>query len=68
MFQKAVALQQNGALNEAEQIYRQILETAPNNADVLNLLGLIAQQRGFHQEAVSYFYKEIGRASCRERV
>ena len=62
MFQKAVALQQNGALNEAEQIYRQILETAPNNADVLNLLGLIAQQRGFHQEAVSYFYKAADNA------
>lgn len=57
MFQKAVDLHFSGALNEAEQIYRQILETAPNNADVLNLLGLIAQQRGFHQEAVSYFYK-----------
>lgn len=57
MFQKAVNLHQNGALNEAEQIYRQILETAPKNADVLNLLGLIAQQRGFHQEAASYFYR-----------
>ena len=57
MFKKAVDLHFSGALNEAEQIYRQILETAPNNADVLNLLGLIAQQRGFHQEAVSYFYK-----------
>ena len=57
MFQKAVDLHFGGALNEAEQIYRQILETAPKNADVLNLLGLIAQQRGFHQEAVNYFYK-----------
>lgn len=57
MFQKAVELQQNGALNEAESIYRQILETAPDNADVLNLLGLIAQTRGIHNEAVNYFYK-----------
>ena len=57
MFQKALKLQQEGALSDAEQIYRQILETAPNNADVLNLLGLIAQQRGFHQEACSYFYR-----------
>ena len=62
MFQKAVELHQNGALGEAEQIYRQILETAPNNADVLNLLGLIAQQRGFHQEAISYFYKAADNA------
>lgn len=57
MFQKAVNLQQTGALGEAEQIYRQILETAPKNADVLNMLGLIAQQRGLHNEAISYFYK-----------
>ena len=55
MFQKAVELQQNGALNEAEQLYRQILETAPQNADVLNLLGLIAQTKGLHSEAVNYF-------------
>src|SRR5574344_631387 len=57
MFQKAINLHQNGALNEAEQIYRQILETAPQNADVLNLLGLIAQTKGIHNEAISYFYK-----------
>ena len=62
MFQKAVELQQNGALNEAEQIYRQILETAPNNADVLNMLGLVAQTRGIHGEAVNYFYKAIENA------
>lgn len=62
MFQKAVELQQNGALNEAERIYRQILETAPDNADVLNLLGLVAQTRGIHNEAVNYFYKAAANA------
>lgn len=62
MFQKAVELHQNGALNEAEQIYRQILETAPDNADVLNLLGLVAQAKGIHGEAVNYFYKAIQNA------
>lgn len=62
MFQKAVDLHFSGALNEAEQIYRQILETTPNNADVLNLLGLIAQQRGLHQGAISYFYKAVENA------
>lgn len=62
MFQKAVELQQNGALNEAEQIYRQILETTPQNADVLNLLGLIAQSKGIHYEAANYFYKAIENA------
>ena len=62
MFQKAVELQQNGALNEAEKLYRQILETVPDNADVLNLLGLIAQTKGLHQEAVAYFYKAANAA------
>ena len=62
MFQKAVELQQNGALNEAEQLYRQILETAPDNADVLNLLGLIAQTRGLHSEAVNWFYRAAASA------
>lgn len=59
MFQRAIKLHQDGALNEAEQIYRQILETAPDNADILNLLGLIAQAKGIHREAVTYFYKAI---------
>lgn len=59
MFQKAIKLHQDGALNEAEQIYRQILETTPDNADILNLLGLIAQAKGFHREAVTYFYRAI---------
>lgn len=62
MFQKAVELQQKGALNEAEQIYRQILQTAPDNADILNLLGLIAQSRGIHNEAADYFYKALKNA------
>ena len=62
MFQKAIELHQNGALNEAEQIYRQILETAPQNADILNLLGLIAQAKGLHYEASNYFYKAIENA------
>lgn len=62
MFQKAVELQQNGALNEAEQLYRQILETAPDNADVLNLLGLIAQTLGLHSEAVNWFYRAAAAA------
>lgn len=59
MFQKAADLQQAGALNEAEKIYRQILQAAPNNADVLNMLGLIAQTRGLHQEACTYFFQAM---------
>ena len=55
ILQKAIELHQNGALNEAERLYRQILATAPENADVWNLLGLVAQQRGLHEQAVECF-------------
>lgn len=56
MFQNAINAYQNGDLTEAEKLLRQIHETAPENADVLNLLGLVAQAKGIHYEAASYFY------------
>lgn len=59
MFQKAVELQQNGALNEAEKIYRQILEVSPQNVNVWNMLGLIAQTKGLHDGAIDCFYQAI---------
>lgn len=59
LFQQALGFHEQGRLNEAENIYRQILETAPNNPDILNLLGLIAQQKGLHAQAVDYFYQAI---------
>lgn len=62
LFQQAVRLHENGQLDEAEQIYRRILETAPDNADLLNLLGMVAQGKGLHSEAVSFFYKAVSHA------
>lgn len=59
LLQHALNLHNNGNLDDAERIYRQILETTPNNPDLLNLLGLIAQAKGVHQEAVELFYKAI---------
>lgn len=59
LFQRAVRLHEEGYLNEAEQIYRQILETAPEHPDVLNLLGLVAQAKGIHEEAAALFTKAI---------
>ncbi len=59
MFQNANRLYSEGALSQAEQIYRQILEINPDNADILNMLGLTAQQKGCHQEAVDFFYKAL---------
>ena len=59
MLKNAMALHENGHLNEAEQIYRQILETVPNHPAILNLLGLIAQDKGEQDEAISLFMQAI---------
>lgn len=62
LFQQALKLHENGELSKAENIYRQILETAPENADVLNLMGLIAQSKGLHGQACDWFYKAVKQA------
>ena len=59
LFQQALQLHEAGRLNEAEQIYRQILQATPDNPDILNLLGLIAQSKGLDYEAISLFSKAI---------
>ena len=59
MLQQAVALHDKGELDEAEKLYRQILEAVPDQPDVLNLLGLVAQEKGIHNEAVQLFYRAI---------
>ena len=50
--QSAIALHQQGQLDQAEAIYRQLLEFEPRNAYALHLLGVIAHQTGHHQSAV----------------
>lgn len=46
MFQKAIELQNAGALQQAEEIYMQLLQVMPENSDLWNLLGLLAQSKG----------------------
>lgn len=62
LFKQAMSFHNDNQLDKAEYLYRQILETVPNNPDVLNLLGLIAQAKNIHIEAVSLFYKAIKEA------
>ena len=59
MFRRAIELHEQGEFDKAEQLYRQILETVPENPDILNLLGLIAQVKGVHEEAAGLFYRAI---------
>ena len=49
-----------GHLQEAEQIYRQILAVEPNHADALHLLGVLAHQVGEHLVAVATIERAIG--------
>ncbi len=62
LFQQALTAHQQGRFDEAENIYRQILETAPEHPDILNLLGLIAQAKGVHNQAMELFYRAIKKA------
>ena len=54
----AVKYHQAGQLSRAEGIYRQVLKADPNQADALNLLGVLAHQQGRHDVAI----EKIGRA------
>ncbi len=56
---RAVQLFESGELDAAERLFRQILETAPQQPDVLNLLGLVAQAKGAHLDACHLFYQAI---------
>ncbi|MBF0370230.1 MAG: tetratricopeptide repeat protein [Magnetococcales bacterium] len=53
-----MTLHQAGRINDAEKIYQQIMAAQPNQADALQLLGVIASQRGEWDLAVDY----LGRA------
>lgn len=54
----AVQKHNEGKLQEAEIIYRKILEKGPNS-DALHLLGLIAHQTGKHEEAIQLINNAI---------
>jgi tetratricopeptide (TPR) repeat protein len=54
----AIRLHQEGRLDEAEALYRQLLGDNPDHAEALHLLGVLADQRGRTAQAVEL----IGRA------
>jgi predicted O-linked N-acetylglucosamine transferase (SPINDLY family) len=59
MFAAALRYHQAGRLNEAEQLYRDILEFFPGHADALHLLGVAALQRGQCDVAVARIEQAI---------
>ena len=59
LLKNAVALHQAGRLDEAENEYRRLLESTPDNPDLLYLLGLVAVQRGAFDAAVSHLFAAV---------
>lgn len=73
LFQQAFELHKQGKLDEAESLYEQVLELDPQNAEVLNFLGIINLQKfklskaeELIQKAISispeqYFYENLAK-------
>ncbi len=59
IFERAVALHQQGRLDEAEGLYRSILNAVPNQADTLHHLGIVFAQRENHNESIKYFRRAL---------
>jgi tetratricopeptide (TPR) repeat protein len=59
LFQKAVQLHRQGNLVQAEAMYRTILRQMPKEAEVLNAIGMLLQQRGAANEAIASFRKAL---------
>jgi predicted TPR repeat methyltransferase len=64
----AILLQKNEQLAEAEEVYRRILEVAPDHHHALHYAGVLAHQQGRSDEAVALIEKSLalapGRADC----
>lgn len=59
LLQNAARLHEQGRLDEAEAIYRRLLEVNPEQTDVLHLLGMIAMQRRSFDSAIDMLYKAV---------
>jgi protein O-GlcNAc transferase len=58
-FNLALQHHQAGRLQDAQTIYRQILNVQPNHSDALNLLGVIASQMGQHKVGTELISRAI---------
>ena len=59
LISKAVQHQKNGEYAQAERIYTEILKASPDNADVNNLMGLLAHQTGRHELAERHMQRAL---------
>ena len=59
-FEIAIQHHQSGRLEQAEELYQQILQADSRHADALHLLGVIAHQRGQNELAVKRISEALG--------
>jgi predicted O-linked N-acetylglucosamine transferase (SPINDLY family) len=59
LLRAALEHHQNGQLDQAETLYRQILQVEPNHPDALHFLGILAQQAGQFQIAFGLIGRSI---------
>ena len=57
--EQALELHKSGSYAAAEQAYLQHLQTAPDDADALHLLGVLHQQRGAPAQASELIRRAI---------
>jgi tetratricopeptide (TPR) repeat protein len=55
----AARYHEDGNIRKAEQLYRQVLQSNPNDLTALHALGIIAHQMGNHHEAVELLTRAI---------
>lgn len=66
-FKQAVLLHQAGRLADAERDYQLLLAEFPEHAEALHLLGVVHQQRGELEQAVSLIRRSIAIDGAREK-
>jgi protein O-GlcNAc transferase len=62
LFEQAVSRHEAGQLAEAETLYRQVLAQQPNDADVLQLLGMLNSQLGRKEQALEFLRRALALA------
>ncbi len=57
--EQAVRQHRQGRLDEAERLYRQVVDAAPDHFDALHLLGMLELQKGRHAEAAQFLARAV---------
>ncbi|OAN54667.1 hypothetical protein A6A04_12135 [Paramagnetospirillum marisnigri] len=62
-YDRALGWHRNGALAQAEVLYRRILDAVPEHADTLHMLGMLAHQCGHSESAAELMRRSLALAS-----